>query len=50
MKIISSASKDGNIIEQKIEENQKLMERVNTVTKEKSVLEKKVFLFYTLFL
>lgn len=40
--MISSSSKDNNVIERKIEENQKLVERINTVTKEKLVLEKKV--------
>lgn len=42
-KVVSSTSKDSNILEQKIEENKKLLERVNMITKEKSVLEKKVF-------
>ncbi|XP_001946888.1 BRCA1-associated protein isoform X1 [Acyrthosiphon pisum] len=41
-KVISSTSKDNNIIEQKIEENKKLLECVNTITKEKNLLEKKV--------
>lgn len=31
------------MLEQKIEENKKLLERVNTITKEKNLLEKKVF-------
>jgi len=41
--MISNSSKDSNKIEQKIEENQKLVDRVNTITKEKTILEKKVF-------
>jgi len=40
-KMVSSTSKDSNILEQKIEENTKLLERVNTITKEKNLLEKK---------
>lgn len=41
-KMVSSSSKDSNILERKIEENKKLLERVNTITKEKNLLEKKV--------
>jgi len=34
------------MLEQKIEENKKLLERVNTITKEKNLLEKKVFRYF----
>jgi hypothetical protein len=43
--IINGASKDSNILEQKIEENKKLLEHVNIITKEKTTLEKKVITF-----
>jgi len=47
-KLVSSTTKDSNILEQKIEENKKLLERINIITKEKSILEKKVILYFKL--
>lgn len=41
-KAICDASDDNNMVVLKIEENKKLLERLNTITKEKTSLEKKV--------